>query len=295
VEAYAIALCGLTAREQRLLEMLLGRPTTGGFRFTATDSTFADNPSLAIVDSASPLSLTTFNSLRIRHRNIVCVLIVDKEGTHNESRYVVVRASLMRSISRVLVEAVEMELAGRKVVPHATSEAEANRSSTQQVVDNSPSRDAAFVDGSRAIPEPLRALVIDDSAAVREQLRTGLDRLGFKCDQACDAKQAQELLAHHTYDLALLDVVMPGMDGYELCRVLKQDPYKRRMPIVMLTSRTSPFDRARGALSGCDSYLTKPITWADFRKAIDQALLKAASNDRSKLASRGYAAGAQLT
>jgi two-component system cell cycle response regulator len=65
------------------------------------------------------------------------------------------------------------------------------------------------------------------------------------------------------------------------------------MPVVMLTSRSSPFDRARGMLAGCDSYLTKPITWDEFRTALDRALLKSVRNDRSKLTARGYTTGTQ--
>ena len=60
------------------------------------------------------------------------------------------------------------------------------------------------------------------------------------------------------------------------------------MPVLMLTSRSSPFDRARGALSGCDSYLTKPITWDTFSQAVDKALMKSFRNDRAQMIARGY-------
>jgi DNA-binding response OmpR family regulator len=56
----------------------------------------------------------------------------------------------------------------------------------------------------------------------------------------------------------------------------------------MLTSRSSPFDRARGALSGCDSYLIKPITWDTFSQAVDKALMKSFRNDRAQMIARGY-------
>lgn len=98
------------------------------------------------------------------------------------------------------------------------------------------------------------------------------------------------LLKGRSYDLAFLDVVMPGTDGYELCRKIKHNPYTRLMPVLMLTSRSSPFDRARGALSGCDSYMTKPITWDTFRQAVDKALLKHFRNDRARMLARGYRA-----
>jgi two-component system cell cycle response regulator len=290
VQKYVIALCGLTPRNQRLLEMLLALPAASRCQFHAADSTLANNPSIAIVDSASSLSVSTFDHMRQRYREIVPVFIVDDESSRAESRYAIVRASLMRNVSKVLGELVEAELSNRGHASNWASESESTKGRAQASADAmQPVADAAFVDGSGAIPEPLRAIVVDDSRAVREQLLAALDRLGLRCEQACDAAQAQSLLAASAYDLALLDVVMPGMDGYELCREIKRDPYKRKMPVVMLTSRSSPFDRARGALSGCDSYLTKPITWDEFRKAIDKVLLKSTSNDRSKLTARGYA------
>jgi len=62
------------------------------------------------------------------------------------------------------------------------------------------------------------------------------------------------------------------------------------MPVLMLTSRSSPFDRARGALSGCDSYLIKPITWDTFSQAVDKALMKYFRIDREQMIARGYRA-----
>ncbi len=97
-----------------------------------------------------------------------------------------------------------------------------------------------------------------------------------------------QVVQHNSYNLAFLDVVMPGTDGYELCRKIKHNSDTRLMPVLMLTSRSSPFDRARGALSGCDSYLTKPITWDTFSQSVDKALMKAFRNDRSQMIARGY-------
>jgi two-component system cell cycle response regulator len=216
------------------------------------------------------------------------VVIVDGESAREGSRFVVNRTSLLRTIFKVLTDAVAdraLKIDGAAATrPPASGGKAAPKTAAAEM---------AFVDGSAGIPDPLRAIIVDDSLAVREQLRAALDRLGFSCDQAGSAAEAQTLLAGRTYDLALLDVVMPGMDGYELCRKIKQDPSKREMPVVMLTSRSSPFDRARGVLAGCNSYLTKPITWDDFRAALDRALLKSVRNDLTKLAARGYTPGTQ--
>jgi len=288
---HTIALCLLKARDQRLLEMLLALPTANQFQFSPGDASLRSTPAVAIVDAASPSSLASYSELRQRFPQIVPVLIVDHEDQRQGARFVVPRTTLLRTIFKVLTDAV-MSRSGWFNAPAAQESELAAKAPLASPDPRTRHDEAAFVDGNAGIPAPLRAIIIDDSLAVREQLRAGLDRLGLSCDQSGCAAEAQTLLAAQRYDLALLDVVMPGMDGYELCRKIKRDPSNRYMPVVMLTSRASPFDRARGLLAGCDSYLTKPITWDAFRAAIDRVLLKAARNDPARLAARGYT-GAQ--
>ena len=288
MQKYTVASCALKERDQRLLEMLVSLPAASRFEFLANKTTFTRQPSIAIVDTGSPLSLSTYEELLKRFGKIVPVAIVDTATELAQWPFTVERPSLLRSIFKVLNTIVDAEFAKRNVTVPSPSP-ETTRAASNQAQNEHGSNDAVFAQGPGSMPEPLRALVVDDSLAVREQLRAGLQRLGFKCEEAQDAEQAQATLARGTYDLALLDVVMPGMDGYQLCRLIKQDRYRRNMPIVMLTSRSSPFDRARGVLAGCDTYLTKPITWNDFRSAIDKALLKNSSSNRAKLVSRGYA------
>ena len=133
-----------------------------------------------------------------------------------------------------------------------------------------------------------RAVRTPTSTTGRTTMALPTGAAGIASDQADSAEAAMRRLEHGAYDLAFLDVVMPGTDGYELCRKIKHNNYLRAMPVLMLTSRSSPFDRARGALSGCDSYLVKPITWDIFSQAVDKALLKHFRNDRAQMIARGY-------
>ena len=116
----------------------------------------------------------------------------------------------------------------------------------------------------------LRVLVVDDSPTVRRQLTVAFDRLGLACETVDSAGRALERLADEHFDLALVDVVMPDWDGYKLTREIKRNKRLRQMPVIILTSRSSPFDLARGALSGCDAYLTKPVPF----RALESAVVK---------------------
>ena len=280
---YQVALCGLTARDSRLLEIVINRANSGRHAFHASQAENIAQPGVAIVDASSPLSIEMYQDLHKRHPRLIPVTISD-HGMAGDSRYRIERKSLFLQVMKVLDDLADHEFVGNKVTAHpaATTTAPSQSTTTPAVTES------AFVPGKAGEPQPLTALVVDDSLTVREQMRQALQRLGIACDLADSAEAAMRLLEHHSYNLAFLDVVMPGTDGYELCRKIKHNTYMRMMPVLMLTSRSSPFDRARGALSGCDSYLIKPITWDTFSQAVDKALLKHFRNDRAQMIARGY-------
>jgi two-component system cell cycle response regulator len=116
------------------------------------------------------------------------------------------------------------------------------------------------------------ALVVDDSSTIRKQIEMELKLFGVRVDAVESGEKAFELLAHKNYDLILLDVMLPGVDGYQICKTIKKDKAKKETPVVMLTSKSSPFDRIKGALAGCDTYLTKPVKQSSFEKVIKKYL-----------------------
>ncbi len=124
----------------------------------------------------------------------------------------------------------------------------------------------------------LRALVVDDSQTVRTQLANVMSNIGMACDIADGAKAALAQLANRQYDLIYVDVMMPDMDGYTLTREIKRDR-SNKAPVIILTSQSSPFDRARGALAGCDIFLTKPVGLKQFYAATTKALRKSMAVD----------------
>lgn len=125
----------------------------------------------------------------------------------------------------------------------------------------------------------LKALAVDDSPTIRAQLQNILGRIGMECDIAESAIAALKKLETNFYDIMYVDVVMPEMNGYELTRMVKRDRARKAMPVIILTSQSSPFDRARGALAGCDTYLSKPVDAQRFFDATVKALSKVSGHD----------------
>jgi twitching motility two-component system response regulator PilG len=134
--------------------------------------------------------------------------------------------------------------------------------------------------GPAAVDTALKSgpvLVVDDSIAIRAQLRSQLEQRGLEVTEAASAEVAIKATAASSYCIVLMDVIMPGIDGYEACRLIKAQSNKQT--VVMLTSRSSPFDRIRGKMAGCDAYLTKPIDSGKLHEVISRYIAKPAGRD----------------
>lgn len=117
-----------------------------------------------------------------------------------------------------------------------------------------------------------RMLVVDDSEPVRKQLEIQLNLLQVSTDLAETAEQAMEMIKQRRYACIFLDVVLPGADGYTVCKAVKKDSRLKHTPVIMLTSKSSPFDRVKGKLAGCNAYLTKPVDRENFTRIIQPYL-----------------------
>lgn len=111
-------------------------------------------------------------------------------------------------------------------------------------------------------------LIVDDSLPVRKALDMKLSLMDYEVHHASSGREAIYSLQNNRFDFIFLDVVMPGIDGYEVCKLIKRNKSTKNIPVVMLTSRSSPFDRVKGKLAGCDSYLTKPVEHEKFEKVV---------------------------
>lgn len=110
------------------------------------------------------------------------------------------------------------------------------------------------------------ALVIDDSAAIRKQLEIELRTAGLRCDFAESGEEALDKIQETNYDLIFLDIMMPGIDGYETCGKIRKDPRYKKTPVVMLSGKTAPLDEVKGVIAGASTYLTKPVKHDHFQR-----------------------------
>jgi len=125
-------------------------------------------------------------------------------------------------------------------------------------------------------------LVVDDNASVRMFMKAKLAPFHFEVDFAETGEEAVGLTGSREYTCVFLDVVLPGIDGYQVCKLIKANKHAvRKTAVVMLTSRSSPFDKLRGSLAGCDEYLTKPLDEDRLLEVIAKFLPSSRKRERS--------------
>jgi len=118
----------------------------------------------------------------------------------------------------------------------------------------------------------LKILVIDDSKTIRRTAETLLTKEGCTVFTAIDGFDALSKIADHQPDLIFVDIMMPRLDGYETCSLIKNNKVFRTTPVIMLSSKDGLFDRARGRIVGSEQYLTKPFTKDELLGAISNQI-----------------------
>jgi twitching motility two-component system response regulator PilG len=116
----------------------------------------------------------------------------------------------------------------------------------------------------------LKVMVIDDSKTIRRTAETLLAKAGCEVLTATDGFEALSIIADNHPDLIFVDIMMPRLDGYQTCAIIKNNAQYRSTPVVMLTSKDGLFDQARGRVVGSDLYLTKPFTKEELLAAVAQ-------------------------
>jgi len=152
--------------------------------------------------------------------------------------------------------------------PHATSEGADRR----RVPSGMPPRtEEGSVADSKSLTG-VRVMVIDDSNTIRRSAEIFLMQAGCQVILAENGFDALAKIADHQPDLIFVDIMMPRLDGYQTCALIKKSAKHRATPVIMLSSKDSLFDRARGRMVGSDEYLTKPFTKESLLRAVQSHL-----------------------
>ena len=120
----------------------------------------------------------------------------------------------------------------------------------------------------------LKVMVIDDSKTIRRTAESLLAKVGCEVITATDGFEALAKIADGGPDIIFVDVMMPRLDGYQTCALIKNNREFRATPVIMLSSKDGLFDKAKGRIVGSDEYLTKPFSKEELMGAIEQHVVR---------------------
>ncbi|MCX7156599.1 MAG: response regulator [Rhodocyclales bacterium] len=238
---FRVAMLGLTETEQRVLKSIARISSSRASNYEFVDHTSASHNDVVIVDGDSPQALQSWRSTP-HQEPAVFVGSTELEG----------EKCLKRPIMGARLLVLLDEITSKQPRPAAET--------------SLPRAPEIPADGRGAVKS--LALVVDDSPTVRKHIEQGLAPFGLKVHFAETGEEALDRLASASYDIVFLDVVLPGIDGYAVCKAIKKDREMKATPVIMLTGKSSTFDRIKGSLAGCDTYLTKPVEYELFQNVV---------------------------
>jgi len=130
-------------------------------------------------------------------------------------------------------------------------------------------------------------VVIDDSPTIRKIMDLTLQRMGLRMVGAASGVAGLAAVAEHNPAIIFLDIILPNVNGYQLCQVIKRNPRYRNTPVIMLSGKDGIFDKVRGRLAGANDYITKPFEPGAILAAVQKYLPAPAVSSQSVVAGTG--------
>lgn len=259
-----VALIGIPSIEEKRLGAAFTHSQSRHTAYSATD--INDSPQILMVNADEPASLIQWrkyrNTLEAAGKVDPPSVLVSKDREFKTDHYQVRRPLIASRAISILDQVTAKEFTVEEEVAILEQTA-------TPVTGGIPA-------GNESASIKAVALVVDDSLPVRIQMDQALKPFTGRVDFAESGEEAFELINTNEYQIIFLDVVLPGMDGYEICKVIKQGKAKDT-PIIMLTGNSSPADKVKGKLAGCDTYLIKPVGQTIFKEVVSQFLNTPAS------------------
>ncbi len=270
-EPVKVALIGMSENAKKRLESAFDYSKTRRISYIPCELPGSE-PAIFMVNADEPENLETWMehtaSLEEKNSNVPPSVMVSGEREYKTEHYRLRCPLISSRIIGMLDEISENELTVHNDVAILADDS----SDTVNISDAEFTRTAVKKERTETRDAGRKILVVDDSLPVRIQMDQALKEFDADVDFAKTGEEAFEYINSNTYAIIFLDVVLPGVDGYEICKVIKEGE-QSHTPVIMLTSNSSPQDKIKGKLAGCDTYLIKPVGKVIFREVVNQYLL----------------------
>ncbi len=263
-KTFKVALFGLAPNEQNTLGSIFKLAASRSRKYAVVSAEERNTAEILLVDVDDPKAIQAWKSFSVHNSQIPTVKISKQAPA--DTKETVIRRPL--TLKRVLETLDKVTIESLKFVPELVvgGEGELNAEASAALLDAASSAQQTKKSG-------IKALVVDDSAAVRKSMEIQLGLFGMHIDYAETGEEALEHTQKTTdYDIIFLDIMMPGIDGYKVCKTLRANKQFKLTPIIMLTGKGSRFDKLKGTMAGATLYLTKPVEQEQLHSVIKKFL-----------------------
>ena len=290
-QTYTVATLGFEQRERHLLHKVLAISEHRSPEFKSYTRTGDAHPHVVLVNADIPEAMRNWEKYdrANRKKGRLAAVFLSRGPVAGTGKYVLHRPILATRLFQLLEQVVTENHgyrsplaidADESMVVLAGDDPPKNTSAAVAPLNEAAVAELARARAAAAPAQPLAgrpaarppggfvALVVDDSLPVRIQMKSALKSLATHVDFAETGEQGLEFIEKRPYSIVFLDIILPGKDGYEICRRIKKHPLQQRTPVVMLTGNSSPADRVKGRLAGCDTYLMKPVKQSVFEQLV---------------------------
>lgn len=252
----SVGIMGFSPREENKFEKIFGLSQQHERSYKLGNIADIEPVELLIVKKGDELVLRQQQTYQARYKNKkIPVVTAGRESAANEDSHY---------IKGVLIPSRVFAVLDKIAIPSETdaiiAEAEENLVAEPAITT------------SDEVTETLQVLVVDDSAMMQKTVQLELNKatIPLAVDFADTGEMALEKVKLKRYDFIFLDVMMPGIDGFETCSQIRKLEGMAKTPVIMLTSKTSALDEVKGLMAGCTTYLTKPFEHDEFHKMLER-------------------------
>jgi two-component system cell cycle response regulator len=260
---FKVTVFGLAPNEQNTLASIFKLAASRPRQYAIVEA--LEHPDIVMVDAEDANAMSSFRSFSVHNDKIPAVLVAKSvpQESVQEKRYLrrpLILKRVLETLDKVTIEELqhvpELVVGGEDGA--LDEEAYAALRTAQSAVKTSRSG--------------VKALVVDDALSVRKSMEIQLGLYGMEIDFAETGEAGLQYTEKNVYDIIFLDLMLPGIDGFKVCKVVKTHKLSKNTPVIMLTGKGGTIDKLRGTMAGANEYLTKPVEQAELKEVIKKYL-----------------------
>jgi len=254
-KVFKISVFGLKPNEQNTLSSIFKLAASRNNKYAIVSATERETADIILVDADDANAMNEWKNFSVHHQKTPVVKVTKKvPATVNEGEVYLRRPLILKrvldTLDPVAIKTGGIIIGGDVII---------------DIPSPLPSDDTTSDNG-------VKVLVVDDALAIRKAMDINLRRFRVNIDLAETGEEALEYTEKNIYDIIFLDVMLPGIDGYQVCKKIKSHKTAKNTPVIMLTGKDGSIDKLRGKMAGANLWLIKPVEPDELKKVLEQYL-----------------------